>query len=43
MHNQSGNWGLADGSVQKGSTGTFHTYIARTGDINTYVNLLSFP
>jgi prepilin-type N-terminal cleavage/methylation domain-containing protein len=43
MHNQSGNWGLADGSVQKGSAGTFHTYIARTGDINTYVNVLSFP
>ena len=43
MHNQSGNWGLADGSVQKGSTGTFHTYLARTGDINTNVNLLSFP
>jgi len=43
MHNQSGNWGLADGSVQKGSTGTFHTNIARTGDINTYVNTVSFP
>jgi len=43
MHNQSGNWGLADGSVQKGSTGTFHTYLARTGDINTNVNLISFP
>jgi prepilin-type N-terminal cleavage/methylation domain-containing protein len=43
MHNQSGNWGLADGSVQKGSAGTFHTYLARTGDINTNVNLVSFP
>jgi prepilin-type N-terminal cleavage/methylation domain-containing protein len=43
MHNQSGNWGLADGSVQKGSTGTFHTFLARTGDINTYPNTLSFP
>ena len=43
MHNQSGNWGLADGSVQKGSTGTFHTFLARTGDINTNVNLVSFP
>jgi prepilin-type N-terminal cleavage/methylation domain-containing protein len=42
-HNQSGNWGLADGSVQKGSTGTFHTFLARTGDINPFVNVLSFP
>jgi prepilin-type N-terminal cleavage/methylation domain-containing protein len=43
MHNQSGNWGLADGSVQKGSSGTFHTFLARTGDINTWPNSLSFP
>jgi prepilin-type N-terminal cleavage/methylation domain-containing protein len=43
MHNQSGNWGLADGSVQKGSTGTFHTFLARTGDINTYPNAMAFP
>jgi Mg-chelatase subunit ChlD len=26
MNGQTGNWGLADGSVQKGSTGAFHTY-----------------
>jgi len=38
MHNQSGNWGLADGSVQKGSTGTFHTYLARTGDMSNQKN-----
>ncbi|HXD00359.1 MAG TPA: prepilin-type N-terminal cleavage/methylation domain-containing protein [Verrucomicrobiae bacterium] len=43
MHNQSGNFGLADGSVQKGSTGTFHTFLARTGDINQYPNAISFP
>jgi prepilin-type N-terminal cleavage/methylation domain-containing protein len=49
MHNQTGNWGLADGSVQKGSTGTFHTYIARTGDLNGGTagngapNVLAFP
>ena len=43
MHNQSGNWGLADGSVQKGSTGTFHTFLARTGDINNPPNVLAFP
>ena len=43
LHNQSGNWGLADGSVQKGSTGTFHTFLARTGDINTFPNTLAFP
>ncbi len=44
MHNQTGNWGLADGSVQKGSTGTFHTYIQRTGDLNVNApNVLAFP
>jgi prepilin-type N-terminal cleavage/methylation domain-containing protein len=44
MHNQTGNWGLADGSVQKGSTGTFHTYVARTGDLNVNTpNVLAFP
>jgi prepilin-type N-terminal cleavage/methylation domain-containing protein len=49
MHNQTGNWGLADGSVQKGSTGTFHTYIQRTGDLNGSTagtgnpNVLAFP
>jgi prepilin-type N-terminal cleavage/methylation domain-containing protein len=44
MHNQTGNWGLADGSVQKGSTGTFHTYIQRTGDLNVNTpNVLAFP
>ena len=43
MHNQTGNFGLADGSVQKGSTGTMHTYFARTGDINNPPNVLAFP
>jgi prepilin-type N-terminal cleavage/methylation domain-containing protein len=44
MHNQTGNWGLADGSVQKGSTGTFHTYVQRTGDLNVNApNVLAFP
>ncbi|HXC97872.1 MAG TPA: type II secretion system protein [Verrucomicrobiae bacterium] len=40
MHNQSGNFGLADGSVQKGSSGTFRIFISRTG---TNVNRLAVP
>jgi hypothetical protein len=40
MHNQSGNFGLAGGSVQKGSGGTFQTFLSRTG---TNVNRLAVP
>jgi Mg-chelatase subunit ChlD len=38
--NQTGNWGLADGSVRKGSTGTFHTYLpaAQTVEQNKLSN-----
>jgi prepilin-type N-terminal cleavage/methylation domain-containing protein len=44
MHNQAGNFGLADGSVQQGTTAGFHTYLARSGDINTQApNVLAFP
>jgi prepilin-type N-terminal cleavage/methylation domain-containing protein len=44
IHNQAGNFGLADGSVQQGTTAAFHTYLARSGDINTTApNVLSFP
>ncbi len=43
IHNQVGNFGLADGSVQQGTTGGFHTYLSRSGDINTQPNLLAFP
>jgi type II secretory pathway pseudopilin PulG len=40
MHNQKGDFGLADGSVQKGSSGTFQTFLSRTG---TNVNRLAVP
>jgi prepilin-type processing-associated H-X9-DG protein len=40
MHNQSGNFGLADGSVQKGSSGTFRLFLSRT---DTNVNRLAVP
>jgi prepilin-type N-terminal cleavage/methylation domain-containing protein len=44
MHNQAGNFGLADGSVQQGTTAGFHTFVARSGDINTQApNVLAFP
>ena len=40
MHNQTGDFGLADGSVQRGSSGTFRTFLSRTG---TNVNRLAIP
>ena len=40
MHNQSGNFGLADGSVQKGSGGTFQIFLSGTG---TNVTRLAVP
>jgi hypothetical protein len=40
MHNQSGNFGLADGSVQKGSGHTFQTFLSNTG---TNANRLAVP
>jgi prepilin-type processing-associated H-X9-DG protein len=40
MHNLTGNFGLADGSVQRGSSGTFRTFLSRTG---TNVTRLAVP
>ncbi len=40
MHNLSGNFGFADGSVQKGSCATFQKYLSKTG---TNVNRLAVP
>lgn len=43
VHNQAGNFGLADGSVQQGTSAGFHTYVSRSGDINNPANVLAFP
>lgn len=43
MHNTAGNFGLADGSVQQGTTAGFHTYLSRSGDINAAPNVMAFP
>lgn len=43
IHNGTGNFGLADGSVQHGTTAGFHVYLSRTADINNPPNVIAFP
>jgi prepilin-type N-terminal cleavage/methylation domain-containing protein/prepilin-type processing-associated H-X9-DG protein len=43
MHNGTGNFGLADGSVQHGTSAGFHVFLQRTADINSPANVLAFP
>jgi prepilin-type N-terminal cleavage/methylation domain-containing protein/prepilin-type processing-associated H-X9-DG protein len=43
MHNGSGNIGLADGSVQQYSSAALKAGFNRSGDPNTYPNMLMFP